>query len=102
MQASATAEDQGLERFDRYYLKSPSGTLHFNLAGRTRLAPWFARHGYSLQSCKTEADFHAALRQILATEIDSARSQLTDLLSSPDIRADERAALEALLNKPKT
>lgn len=100
MQADAVTADQGLERFDRYYLKSPSGTLHFNLAGRTRLAPWFAQHGYSLQSCKTEAAFHAALRQILATEIDSARNQLADLLNSPDISADERTALEGLLRPP--
>lgn len=102
MQADTVTEDQGLERFDRYYLKSPSGTIHFNLAGRTRLAPWFAQHGYSLQSCKTEAAFHAALRQILAAEIDAARNQLADLLSSPDISADERAALESLLHKPGT
>lgn len=97
----AAAEQENLERYDRYYLKAPDGSIRFNTSGRTRLGPWFAQHGYSLLACKTEGEFHGALRSILAAEIADARAQLAELLNSPDIRADERAALERLLGCPK-
>jgi hypothetical protein len=93
--------DVTLERFERYYLKSPGGAIRFNVSGRARLAPWFAQHGFSLQMCRTEADLHAVLRQILAIELEAARAQLAAFLEDPALDPAERAALETLLSQGK-
>lgn len=90
-----TAND--LERYDRYYMVGPNGNLRFNGAGTARLAPWFARHGFTLQACRTEAQFKDTLRQVLASEIVQAQAQLHSMLDSGECTAEERQILEAML-----
>lgn len=88
-----------LERFDQYYLTAPSGAIRFNSAGRSRLTARFARQGYALDACKTEAQFKQTLRRVLAGELGQSQSQLHDLLDSDACSADERAALSRLLQR---
>ena len=94
--SSAMADDD-LERFDRYYLIGPNGSLHFNAAGKARLAPWFARHGFALQFCTTEPLLKDTLRQILAIEMTQAQAQLQAMLDSGECSPEERQVLESLL-----
>jgi hypothetical protein len=89
----------GLERFDNYYMKGPGGTLHFNGPGRARLAPWFASHGFALQSCKTEDQFKEVLRLVLAADLVQAQAQLQSMLDSGNCTETERQVLQALLHK---
>lgn len=95
----ATEHCADLERFDQYYLTAPSGAIRFNETGRSRLTARFARQGFSLSACKTEALFKETLRQVLAGELDQSQSHLQDLLDSDDCSADERAALSRLLSR---
>lgn len=94
-----TAQCTDLERFDQYYLTAPSGAIRINETGRARLTARFARQGFALSACKTEAQFKETLRQVLAGELDQTQSQLHDLLDSDACSADERAALSRLLTR---
>lgn len=97
LQPAPTSDD--LERFERYYLISPSGALHFNLAGKSRLGPWFARHGFSLQACRTIEQLNSTLRAVLADDLAQAREQMQGLLASGDCSPAERDALTTLLSR---
>lgn len=75
------------------------GALRFTAAGRANYTALMAKHGFALETIRTQERFKEVMGVINSVEYEQNTRQFEELLRDPELTEQERSLINQILNR---